>query len=92
MRQNEVEITPEISLLTMVSVMFYLCLVGNFSAKALKNVCHDYLLELSKPKAINNMGPLYNRIAHTIFQLILLRLFSVATLLKCRYSEKAPNI
>ena len=75
MRQNEVEITPEISLLTMVSVMFYLCLVGNFNAKALKNVCHDYLLELSKPKAINN---LHSRIAHTIFQLILLRLFSVA--------------
>ena len=77
MRQNEVEITPEISLLTMVSVMFYLCLVGNFNAKTFKK-CHDYLLELSKPKAINNMGPLHSRIAHTIFQLILLRLFSVA--------------
>ena len=50
------EITPEISLLTMVSVMFYLCLVGNFNAKALKNVCHDYLLELSKPKTRRACG------------------------------------
>ena len=58
MRQNEVEITPEISLLTMVSVMFYLCLVGNFNAKTFKNACHDFLLELSKPKGINDMEPI----------------------------------